>query len=149
MSKLLDLRKQLDNKEISSVELTKGYLKTISEKNDKLNAFITVTEELALKGAEEADRRIAEGETAPLLGIPLAVKDNICIKNERTTCASKILENYKPPYNATVIEKLNLGGAVYLGKTNMDEFAMGGSSQTTYFNKPVNPYGENCVPGGS
>ena len=149
MSKLLDLRKQLDNKEISSVELTKSYLKTISEKNDKLNAFITVTEELALKGAEEADRRIAEGETAPLLGIPLAIKDNICIKNERTTCASKILENFKPTYNATVIEKLNMDGAVYLGKTNMDEFAMGGSSQTTYFNKPVNPYGENCVPGGS
>lgn len=146
---LNELRKKLDNREISSVEITKEYLEKIKEKNDKVEAYITVCEEKALKDAEEADKLIAEGAQSALTGIPLAIKDNICTKGIKTTCASKMLKNYVPPYNATVMEKLEKGGAVMLGKTSMDEFAMGGSSQTSAFQKPKNPYDLTRVPGGS
>ena len=147
--KLTELRKKLDKKEISSVEAAKDYLEKIKEKNAEVQAFITVCEEEAVKEAEAADKLIAEGKQTPLTGIPLAIKDNICTKGIKTTCASKMLENYIPPYNATVMEKLGESGAVMLGKTAMDEFAMGGSSQTSAFEKPKNPYDLKRVPGGS
>lgn len=148
MTNLTELRKKLDSKEISSVELTKEYLEKI-KKNEALGAFNTVCEEEALKMAELADKKIAEGNSAPLTGIPMAIKDNICTKDIKTTCSSKMLSEYAPPYNATVMEKLNAQGIVTLGKTSMDEFAMGGSSQTSALAKPKNPFDTNCVPGGS
>ncbi|MBE7022867.1 MAG: Asp-tRNA(Asn)/Glu-tRNA(Gln) amidotransferase subunit GatA [Ruminococcaceae bacterium] len=148
MTTLTMLRKKLDAKEISSVELTKEYLKKISE-NQSLGAFNTVCEDEALKMAEAADKKIAEGSISPLTGVPLAIKDNICTKDIKTTCSSKMLADYAPPYNATVMEKLNAQGIVTLGKTSMDEFAMGGSSQTSALAKPKNPFNTSCVPGGS
>lgn len=148
MMKISELRKKLDEKKVSAVELTREYLKKI-EDNEALGAFNTVCAERALEDAERADKKIAEGDAAPLTGIPLAIKDNICTRGVRTTCSSKILENYVPPYNATVIEKLNAEGTVMLGKTSMDEFAMGGSSQTSAIEKPKNPFDTECVPGGS
>lgn len=146
---LTELRKKLDSKEISSVELTKEYLKKSEKFNPELGAYITICPDEALKSAEAADKKIAEGESSPLLGIPLAIKDNICTKGIRTTCASKMLEDYIPPYNASVMEKLSAAGAVVLGKTSMDEFAMGGSSQNCAFQKPKNPHDLSRVPGGS
>ncbi|MBR5155063.1 MAG: Asp-tRNA(Asn)/Glu-tRNA(Gln) amidotransferase subunit GatA [Clostridia bacterium] len=148
MATISTLRKELDSKSISSVELTKEYLKKINE-HPELGAFNTVCEEEALSLAKLADKKIANGESSPLLGIPLAIKDNICTKGITTTCSSKMLENYIPPYNATVMDKLNAQGAVVLGKTSMDEFAMGGSSQTSALAKPKNPFNLECVPGGS
>ncbi len=145
---LTELRKKLDAKEISSVELTKEYLEKIKN-NEALGAFNTVCEEEALTMAEIADKKIAEGNSAPLTGIPMAIKDNICTKGIKTTCSSKMLSEYAPPYNATVMEKLNAQGIVTLGKTSMDEFAMGGSSQTSALAKPRNPFNTECVPGGS
>ena len=147
--KLAELRKKLDNKEISAVEITEEYLKKAKALNSKLGAYITLCPEEALSAAKEADKRIAGGESTPLLGIPLAIKDNIVTKGIKTTCASKMLENYIPPYNAHVMEKLSKAGAVTLGKTSMDEFAMGGSSQTCAYIKPKNPYDTSKVPGGS
>ena len=149
MKTISEIRQMLDEKKISSVELTESYLGKIKANNDKLGAYITVCEEEALNMAKCADEKIAKGEATLLTGIPMAVKDNICTQGIKTTCGSKMLGNYVPPYNATVIEKLNNEGVVYLGKTSMDEFAMGGSSQTCYFNKPKNPFNTECVPGGS
>ncbi len=148
MNTISNLRKQLDKKEISSVELTKKYLENISSNSD-LGAFNTVCEDEAIRAAQLADEMIASGNSASLTGIPLAIKDNICTKDIKTTCSSKMLGDYKPPYNATVIEKLVKQGFVPLGKTSMDEFAMGGSSQTSAFAKPKNPFNTDCVPGGS
>ena len=147
--KLAELRKKLDNKEISAVEITEEYLKKAKALNSKLGAYITLCPEEALSAAKEADKRIAGGESTPLLGIPLAIKDNIVTKGIKTTCASKMLENYIPPYNAHVMEKLSKAGAVTLGKTSMDEFAMGGSTQTSAFAKTKNPFDSERVPGGS
>lgn len=146
---LTDLRKKLDGKEISSVEITKEYIAKSKKLNPELGAYITICEEEAIADAEAADKKIAAGESSPLLGIPLAIKDNILTKGIKTTCASKMLENYIPPYNATVMEKLSSQGAVTLGKTAMDEFAMGGSSQNCVFTKPKNPHDFTKVPGGS
>ena len=148
MTTLSELRKHLDAKEFSSVELTQSYLYKINQNKD-LGAFNTVCEAEALAAAENADKKIAEGSAAPLTGIPLAIKDNICTNGIKTTCSSKMLAEYAPPYNATVMEKLNTQGIVTLGKTSMDEFAMGGSSQTSALAKPKNPFDTNCVPGGS
>lgn len=148
MTKISDLRKKLDRKEISSVELTREYLTRIKA-HEELGAFNTVCEDEALDAARLADEKIAKGEAMPLTGIPMAIKDNICTKDIKTTCSSKMLADYTPPYNATVMEKLNARGAVCLGKTSMDEFAMGGSSQTSAFSKPKNPFDTKCVPGGS
>lgn len=147
--KLAELRKKLDNKEVSALEITKEYLKKIDTKNPSVGAYITICKEEAEKAAEAADKKIMAGDTSPLCGIPIAIKDNICTKGIKTTCASKMLGEYIPPYNATVIEKLNSEGAVILGKTSMDEFAMGGSSQTCAFSKPKNPFDLSRVPGGS
>ena len=143
------LRKALDSKEISAAELCTEYFKRINENDDKLLSYITITKEKALKDAENAQKLIDEGRSAPLTGIPLAIKDNICIDGVRTTCASRMLENFIPPYNATVIDKLNEQGYVLLGRTSMDEFAMGGSNQTSAFAKTKNPYDLERVPGGS
>lgn len=147
--KLRDMRKALDSKDISSSELTKAYLENIKKYDDKLECYITVTEEKALAQAEKAQVVIDSGKAQALTGIPLAVKDNICTEGVKTTCSSKILENFIPPYNATVMEKLDSQNIVMLGKTSMDEFAMGGSTQTSALKKTKNPYNTNCVPGGS
>ena len=144
-----ELRKQLDSKDVSSAELTEQYLANIAAANDKLSAYITVCAEQARAAAKKADERIAKGEADALTGIPLAIKDNICMKGAPTTCASKMLEHYCPPYHATATEKLLAQDAVVLGKTNMDEFAMGGSSQTSYFGGVKNPYDTERVAGGS
>ena len=147
--KIRDMRKALDSKEISAKELATEYVERINKLNDKIQSYITVTDELALKQADEAQKVIDKGEAKPLTGIPMAIKDNICTEGVRTTCASKVLENFVPPYNATVMEKLNAQNIVMLGKTSMDEFAMGGSTQTSAFAKTKNPYNTECVPGGS
>ena len=133
----------------SSVELTRAYLDRIKQLNPKINAFISVTEEQALAQAEDADQLIASGEARPLTGIPLAHKDIFCTDGIATTCGSYMLENFKAPYNANVIEKFNAQRAVMLGKTNMDEFAMGSSNETSYFGAVKNPWNLDCVPGGS
>ncbi len=146
---ILELRQMLDNKEISSVELTQYYLDRIRELDSKVESYITVCDEEAMIAAKKADEVIASGNTKMLTGIPIGVKDNICTKDILTTCASKMLYNFIPPYNATAIEKIKGQDAVILGKLNMDEFAMGGSTQTSYYKKTKNPYDITRVPGGS
>lgn len=147
--KIRDMRNALDERKISVQELANEYLSNIKKNDRNIKSFITVTEELALNQAQQAQKIIDAGESMPLTGIPMAVKDNICTEGIKTTCASKILEDFIPPYNATVMEKLNSQNIVMLGKTSMDEFAMGGSTQTSAFAKTKNPYNTNCVPGGS
>ena len=148
-AKIRDLRKALDSKEISAAELCGEYFKNIEKTDGELLSYITVTKDKAMEMAETAQKRIDAGEAGALTGIPIAIKDNICIDGVRTTCASRMLENFIPPYNATVIEKLNAEGYVLLGKASMDEFAMGGSTQTSAFAKTKNPYDMSRVPGGS
>ncbi|MDO8613904.1 MAG: amidase, partial [Dehalococcoidia bacterium] len=117
----------LARREASSVELTRALLERVRAANDSLNAFLTITEDEALAQAQAADERIARGEAGPLTGVPAAIKDVVCTKGVRTTCGSRILESFVPPYDALVIERLKAAGLVMLGKTNMDEFAMGSS----------------------
>ncbi len=147
--KIRDMRKLLDSKEISAAELADAYIKRIEKYDGKIESYITVTKEKASEDAKNAQKLIDSGNAPALCGIPLAIKDNICTDGIKTTCASKMLENFIPPYNATVIEKLNSQGFIMLGKTSMDEFAMGGSTQTSAFAKTKNPYDINRVPGGS
>ena len=139
----------LKTKEISAVELTQAVLDRINTVEGKVDAFITISGKTAVEQAKEADQKIAGNSCEPLTGIPLAVKDVICTRGIRTTCASKILENFIPPYSATVIEKLRRDGAVILGKTNMDEFAMGSSNENSGIKNTRNPWDLSCVPGGS
>jgi aspartyl-tRNA(Asn)/glutamyl-tRNA(Gln) amidotransferase subunit A len=139
----------LKSKKLSSVELTQACLKRIKEVEPRLKALVSVTEELALKQAERADQCIAKGDIEPLTGIPVVLKDVLCTKGIRTTCSSKMLENFVPPYDATVVEKLNSCGAVTLGKANMDEFAMGSSTEHSAFFPTHNPWDLDRVPGGS
>jgi aspartyl-tRNA(Asn)/glutamyl-tRNA(Gln) amidotransferase subunit A len=146
---LHEAAEKLKSKAVSSVELTKAVLARLKAVEPKVLAFLTVTEKQALAAAEAADKRLAQGENGSLLGVPVAIKDNHCTKGVRTTCASKILHNFVPPYDATVVEKLNAAGAVSVGKTNMDEFAMGSSTETSAFQKTHNPWNLSCVPGGS
>ena len=146
---LLDLRKKLDKKEIGALELSQEYFKRIEEKDKNINSYITVTKEEAAKNAKKAQEEIDAGTAKALTGIPLSVKDNICTKGITTTCASHMLEDFKPVYDATVMQRLNNENIVLLGKTNMDEFAMGGSSQTSYFGGVKNPYDTERVTGGS
>ncbi|HET8839873.1 MAG TPA: Asp-tRNA(Asn)/Glu-tRNA(Gln) amidotransferase subunit GatA [Ktedonobacteraceae bacterium] len=135
---------------ISSVELTRAYLERIRAVDDKVKAFTLVTDDLALKQAEEADQRLrSEEAVTPLTGIPLAIKDVISTKGIPTTCGSRMLENFRPPYNATVMDRLNTAGAVMLGKTNMDEFAMGSSTEHSAFFPTHNPWDLERAPGGS
>lgn len=145
-----ELSESLKKGEITSRELTEAYLERIEEVDPKVGAYITVTRDEALKGAEAADGALKEGATAtPLTGVPIAVKDIFCTKGIRTTCASKILEGFVPPYDATVVRKLRDAGAVILGKVNMDEFAMGSSTENSAFFTTRNPWDTERVPGGS
>ena len=148
-SSLSALAKALAAKDISSVELTRLYLDRIARLDPKLNAFISVDEEKSLAQARVADDLLAAGQAGPLTGIPLAQKDIFCAKGWLTTCGSKMLGNFVSPYDATVIERCNAAGAVILGKTNMDEFAMGSSNESSYFGAVRNPWNMECVPGGS
>jgi len=135
--------------DISSLEITQAYLDRIATLNGELNAFITVCEDSALQQAKAADKARANGFDSPLLGIPLAHKDIFCTKDILTTCGSRMLHNFVSPYNATVVERFNNAGTVMLGKTNMDEFAMGSSNETSFFGDVKNPWNTKCVPGGS
>lgn len=148
-STVAELSAALAAGDISSVEITQAYLDRIAQCNGELNAFITVCEESALQQAAAADKARAGGDNGPLLGIPLAHKDIFCTKDILTTCGSRMLHNFVSPYNATVVEKFNDAGAVLLGKTNMDEFAMGSSNETSFFGDVKNPWNIECVPGGS
>ena len=139
----------LKNKEFSAFELSSAYLDKIEKEDDKINAFLSADREGALKQARKMDKRIFSGEITALTGIPVAIKDNILVKGLKNTCASKILENYIAPYDATVIEKLKKEGVVILGKTNMDEFAMGSSTENSAFGATKNPHDLERVPGGS
>ncbi|HLI91296.1 MAG TPA: Asp-tRNA(Asn)/Glu-tRNA(Gln) amidotransferase subunit GatA [Ktedonobacteraceae bacterium] len=140
----------LRQRKISSVELTQAHLDRIRAVEPKVKAFTLVTDDLALKQAKEADRRFASGATlSPLTGIPLAIKDVICTKGVTTTCSSRMLEHFVPPFDATVMERLNAAGIVMLGKTNMDEFAMGSSTEHSAFFPTHNPWDLERVPGGS
>ncbi len=146
---LVSLRELLRQGDISSQELTKHFLIRIKEVDHRVRAYITVTEEEALSQAKEADKALKAGEEKPLLGLPLAIKDNICTRHIRTTCASRILENFVPIYDATVVERLRAAGAIVLGKTNLDEFAMGSSTENSAFFPTHNPWDLSRVPGGS
>ncbi len=139
----------LTKKEVSAVELTRAVLDRVAAVDDKVGAYITVTDAHALAQAAAADRDIAAGEMTPLKGIPLGIKDLMCTRDIPTTCASKILEDFVPPYNATVVEKLNKAGVVTVGKLNMDEFAMGSSTENSALKKTGNPWDLARIPGGS
>ncbi|MBQ9947327.1 MAG: Asp-tRNA(Asn)/Glu-tRNA(Gln) amidotransferase subunit GatA [Oscillospiraceae bacterium] len=143
------LRKALDSREISAKELCSEYFSRIEAVDGKLQSYITVTRDEAMRMADEAQKMIDSGKATALTGIPIAVKDNICTDGVKTTCSSKMLGEFVPPYDATVIENLKLEGYVLLGKTSLDEFAMGGSNQTSAFAKTKNPYDLERVPGGS
>ena len=145
-----ELRGMLKRGETTARAVTESVLNRIKAVDGKVSAYITVTEEVALGQAKEADRRIkAGGTSSPLLGIPIAVKDNMCTEGVKTTCASKILANFRPPYNATVVERLKQAGYVLCGKPNMDEFAMGSSTENSGFFVTKNPWDLTRIPGGS
>ncbi|MCK5888936.1 MAG: Asp-tRNA(Asn)/Glu-tRNA(Gln) amidotransferase subunit GatA [Methylococcales bacterium] len=142
------LAKGLRAKEFSSVELTQAYLERIKKQQD-INCYITVTEEHALKSAQLADKKLSSDDASLLTGIPIAQKDIFCTQGIKTSCGSKMLDNFTAPYDATVIEKFNQANAVMLGKLNMDEFAMGSSNETSFYGSVQNPWQTDCVPGGS
>ncbi len=146
---LSELSAGLSAGDFSSVELTQYFLDRIKQYDDDLNAYITVTDDQALAAAKSADEQIASGEAGPLTGIPIAYKDLFCTDGVRTSCASKMLDNFIAPYNATVVEKLTAAGMPMLGKTNMDEFAMGSSNENSYYGACKNPWDLERVPGGS
>lgn len=145
-----ELSEMLKNKECSAVELCNDVLARINETENKIGSYVTVAEESAKENAKKIDKAMAAGEKLhPLAGIPIGIKDNISTKGIRTTCSSKMLENYVPPFDATVMNKINNAGMTVLGKMNMDEFAMGSSTETSYMHLTRNPYNTECVPGGS
>ncbi len=139
----------LQRKDFSSEEVTKAFVDRINSLDHLYNAFITVNEEEAMSAATKADQRIASGTNEILTGIPIAHKDIFCTQGVKTSCGSRMLDNFIPPYNSTVIDNFNDSGAIILGKTNMDEFAMGGSTETSYYGPCYNPWNTNKVPGGS
>lgn len=145
-----ELHDLLVSRQVSAREVTQSVLDRISGVEDRVRAFVTVTADIALAQADAVDRRIAQGEEiGPLAGIPIAIKDNMCTKGTLTTCSSKILYNWVPPYDATVVERLANAGAVMIGKTNLDEFAMGSSTENSAFFVTRNPWDLKRVPGGS
>ena len=146
---LAEIARGLADKKFSSEELTRNLLARIAQLDPQLNSFITVTEDLAITQAQAADARRAAGETGALLGAPLAHKDLFCTKGIRTSCASKMLDNFKAPYDATVVARLAAAGTVTLGKTNMDEFAMGSANESSHYGAVKNPWNLQHVPGGS
>ncbi|MGP0566524.1 MULTISPECIES: Asp-tRNA(Asn)/Glu-tRNA(Gln) amidotransferase subunit GatA [unclassified Nitrospina] len=146
---LAEARKHLKAKSYSSLDLLEEYYQRIDKVDKDIGAYAHLTRELAEEQAQAADARIARGEDAPLLGVPIAVKDLICVKDTRTTCSSRILDNFVAPYDATVVARLKDAGAVLIGKTNMDEFAMGSSNETAYHHVTRNPWDKTRVPGGS
>jgi aspartyl-tRNA(Asn)/glutamyl-tRNA(Gln) amidotransferase subunit A len=146
---LAELAKKLRAKEFSVTELTRSLLGRIEAAQPRLNAFVTVTPEIALAQAKAADAALAAGQAGPLTGLPLAHKDIFCTKGVRTSCGSRMLDNFVSPYDATLVERLNAAGMVTLGKTNMDEFAMGSSNETSWYGPVRNPWDEKLVPGGS
>nr|WP_290695275.1 Asp-tRNA(Asn)/Glu-tRNA(Gln) amidotransferase subunit GatA [Halomonas sp. UBA3074] len=146
---LTQLAASLKSGEFSSRELTTHYLQRIEKADGELNSFISVTAEQALKHAELADNARAAGNAGPLAGIPLALKDIFCTRDVKTSCGSKMLDNFISPYDATVVEKLNAAGTISLGKTNMDEFAMGSSNENSFYGPVKNPWDLTAVPGGS
>lgn len=147
---LSEIAKDIKNKKVTIKEVLDSVYKRIEDVEPKVGAYITLTKNEAYKRADELQEKLDKGEDIGLLGgVPIAIKDNICTKNVKTTCASKMLENFEPIYNATVIEKLEDAGAIMIGKTNMDEFAMGSSTETSYFKKTANPWDVERVPGGS
>jgi aspartyl-tRNA(Asn)/glutamyl-tRNA(Gln) amidotransferase subunit A len=148
-STLAQLSTALESNQINSEELTRLYLERCKQFNESLNCFITINEELALTQAKSADRRRAAGNASPLTGIPIAQKDIFCTNGIKTSCGSKMLDNFIAPYDATVIEKMNAAGIVNIGKTNMDEFAMGSSNETSFYGAVKNPWNQDTVPGGS
>ncbi len=143
------LSQMLSAKEISSVELTEKYISAIESDNKKYNAYVSTAFDKAIENAKAADKMIANGSASALTGIPMTLKDNICSDGDLTTCASKILEGFRPYYDSTVWSKLKAQGAVMLGKTNMDEFAMGSTSETSCYGAPLNPRNVSHVTGGS
>jgi aspartyl-tRNA(Asn)/glutamyl-tRNA(Gln) amidotransferase subunit A len=146
---IAELSAALRARKFSSVELTQFYLDRIERLDSRLNAFITVTADLALAAARKADQLLSRGEAGPLTGVPIAHKDLFCTRGIRTSCGSKMLDNFIAPYDAAVVERFAQAGAVSLGKTNMDEFAMGSSNETSYFGPVHNPWDTERVPGGS
>src|SRR3954468_15225093 len=146
---LAELARKLRAKEFSVTELTKALLGRIEASQPRLNAFITVTGESALAQAAAADAALAAGKAGPLTGLPLAHKDIFCTTGVRTSCGSRMLDNFVSPYDASVVEKLDAAGMVTLGKTNMDEFAMGSSNETSFYGPVKNPWDVKLVPGGS
>ena len=145
-----ELMEKLEKNELTSEEITKAYVDRINDKEKDVKAFVTTTCDDAMERAKEIDNKKENGEKlSPYAGIPIGIKDNMCTKGVRTTCSSKMLENFISPYDATVIEKLNDEGIFSLGKLNMDEFAMGASTEYSYFKKTSNPWNLNTVPGGS
>lgn len=144
-----ELSEKLKSREISSLEATKEYFDKIEKNDGEINAYVRLTRDAAIRQAEEADKIIAEGKATPLTGIPYGMKDNICTKGSVTSCASKMLENFNPPYDAFVTKKMLGENAVMLGKTNMDEFAMGSTTENSAFKVTKNPRNTERVPGGS
>ena len=144
-----ELSAMLQAGEVSSVELTRYFLDRIKSSDDKLNSFITVCEEDALAQAKQSDEKLKAGNAPALTGVPIAHKDIFCTEGIKTSCASKMLDNFISPYDATVVTNMRNAGVVMLGKTNMDEFAMGSSNETSYYGAVKNPWNLNAVPGGS